>query len=65
MGLILSEIWEWGENVHTSREDALGFGRGLQAINILRNHDEDLEQRGVNFYPPKWEDFHMMEFAKK
>jgi len=33
---------------------AIGYGRGLQSVNILRNGDEDKE-RGVTFYPPGWQ----------
>ena len=38
VGLLLSEIWEWAEGIVTERKYAIGFGRGLQAVNILRNH---------------------------
>ncbi len=41
MGLILCEIWEWFEGVKTDRGLAVAFGRGLQAVNMLRNVDED------------------------
>jgi farnesyl-diphosphate farnesyltransferase len=53
VGLILSEIWGWYENVHTDRSLAIAYGRGLQSVNILRNSAEDLT-RGVSFYPPGW-----------
>src|SRR5699024_4829105 len=29
-------------------------GRGLQAVNILRNQDEDYKERGVRFIPDGW-----------
>lgn len=53
VGLILCEIWEWYEGTKTDRDLAIGYGRGLQSVNILRNGDEDAE-RGVTFYPPGW-----------
>ena len=53
VGLILCEIWEWFEGIKTNRSLAIGYGRALQSINILRNSGEDKE-RGVSFYPPGW-----------
>jgi farnesyl-diphosphate farnesyltransferase len=53
VGLILCEIWEWFEGVKTDRNLTIGYGRGLQSVNILRNSGEDKE-RGVTFYPPGW-----------
>lgn len=53
VGTMLSDIWRWGAGVETDRELAIGYGRGLQAVNILRNQDEDAE-RGVSFMPEGW-----------
>lgn len=53
VGLLLSDIWAWCDGTKTDRNLAVGFGRGLQSVNILRNKDEDLE-RGVTFYPKGW-----------
>ncbi|GAB4075156.1 hypothetical protein GCM10028778_26590 [Barrientosiimonas marina] len=53
VGVMLSDIWEWYDGTQTNREQAIGYGRGLQAVNILRNQDEDSE-RGVNFVPDGW-----------
>lgn len=53
VGLILSDLWAWYDGTQTNRTQALGFGRGLQAVNIARNHAEDL-RRGVNFFPDGW-----------
>ena len=50
VGLILSDLWAWYDGTKTDRALAIGFGRGLQAVNILRNRSEDLG-RGVDFYP--------------
>ena len=59
VGLLLSDLWAWYDGTQTNRQYAIGFGRGLQAVNIVRNHREDL-RRGVNFIPQGWkiEDVH-------
>jgi farnesyl-diphosphate farnesyltransferase len=59
VGLLLSDLWAWYDGTQTNRALAIGFGRGLQAVNILRNHRED-SVRGVSFFPPGWnlEDMH-------
>ena len=59
MGLLLSDLWAWYDNTNTNREQAIGFGRGLQAVNILRNYRDD-KARGVSFFPQGWtlEDMH-------
>ncbi len=64
VGLLLSDLWGWYDNTQTSRAEAIGFGRGLQAVNILRNHKEDL-QRGADFYPDGWTDEQMHEYARR
>ena len=60
VGLLLSDLWAWYDGTQTNRTHAIGFGRGLQAVNILRNHTEDLA-RGVDFFPDGWskEEIHM------
>lgn len=59
VGLLLSDLWAWHDGTQTNRSYAIGFGRGLQAVNIARNHREDLK-RGVDFMPQGWrpEDIH-------
>ncbi|HLR53752.1 MAG TPA: phytoene/squalene synthase family protein [Pseudogracilibacillus sp.] len=54
VGVLLSEIWYWYDGTTTDEELAIGFGRGLQAVNILRNQDEDYQERGVRFIPDGW-----------
>ncbi|NLY79722.1 MAG: squalene/phytoene synthase family protein [Lysinibacillus sp.] len=54
VGVMLSDLWEWDSGVKTDRDLAIGYGRGLQAVNILRNRDEDLQTRGVSFIPDGW-----------
>lgn len=63
VGLMLSDLWAWYDGTKTDRSQAIGFGRGLQAVNILRNHREDLK-RGVEFYPQGWTDQEMQNFAR-
>ena len=64
VGLMLSDLWAWYDGTQTSRMEAIGFGRGLQAVNIVRNHVEDLE-RGVNFFPHGWTVEDMQHYARR
>ncbi|MDX2239308.1 MAG: phytoene/squalene synthase family protein [Leptolyngbyaceae cyanobacterium bins.302] len=63
VGLLLSDLWGWYDGTQTNRMHAIGFGRGLQAVNILRNQAEDLT-RGVNFYPNGWTHEQMHAYAR-
>jgi len=54
VGVMLSEIWKWYDGTETDHDLAIGFGRGLQAVNILRNQHEDYAERGVRFIPEGW-----------
>jgi farnesyl-diphosphate farnesyltransferase len=64
VGLLICDIWGWFDGTPIDRMSAVQFGRGLQAVNILRNRREDSE-RGVNFYPAGWTDEHMFSYARK
>jgi farnesyl-diphosphate farnesyltransferase len=64
VGLVLSDLWTWYDGTQTSRVEAVGFGRGLQTVNILRNREEDLA-RGVDFFPPRWTDEQMHTYARR
>jgi len=64
VGLLLSDLWAWHDGTQTNRTHAIAFGRGLQAVNILRNHTEDLA-RGVEFYPEGWTDERMQTYARR
>jgi farnesyl-diphosphate farnesyltransferase len=64
VGLMLSDLWAWHDGTQTSRTEAIGFGRGLQAVNILRNHSEDLK-RGVDFFPDGWYDQDLFDYARR
>ncbi|SFB06829.1 farnesyl-diphosphate farnesyltransferase [Lentibacillus halodurans] len=64
VGVMLSDIWKWYDGTETDRELAIGYGRGLQAVNILRNQDEDSE-RGVNFVPDGWTKDDMFSYTEQ
>jgi farnesyl-diphosphate farnesyltransferase len=64
VGLMLSDLWAWYDGTQTNRTYAIGFGRGLQAVNILRNHGED-RTRGVDFFPDSWTKEQMQAFARR
>ena len=54
VGVLLSKLWDWSYGYEADYDLAIGFGRGLQAINILRNQEEDMDERGVSFVPNGW-----------
>ncbi|PSL28821.1 farnesyl-diphosphate farnesyltransferase [Planomicrobium soli] len=64
VGTMLSDLWKWHDNTETDPELAISFGRGLQAVNMLRNYDEDLE-RGVSFVPKGWNREDMYNYANE
>ncbi|MUT68709.1 squalene/phytoene synthase family protein [Paenibacillus sp. NEAU-GSW1] len=64
VGELLSELWHWNDGTVTDRTKAVAFGRGLQAVNILRNKIED-QERGVNFYPDGWGIKEMLQYTKR
>lgn len=53
VGVLLSDLWIWYDGTPSRKTDAIGYGRGLQAVNILRNRFEDAA-RGVDFFPAGW-----------
>ncbi|HHP7232474.1 MAG TPA: squalene/phytoene synthase family protein [Xenococcaceae cyanobacterium] len=63
VGLLLSDIWAWYDGTMTNRSYAIGFGRGLQAVNIIRNRTEDLS-RGADFFPDGWQTRDMQQYAR-
>lgn len=65
VGTMLSEIWAWGAGIQTDRELAIGYGRGLQAVNILRNQHEDMDERGVCFVPDGWTREDLFAYAEE
>jgi farnesyl-diphosphate farnesyltransferase len=65
VGVMLSELWEWNAGVKTDRDLAIGYGRGLQAVNILRNEQEDMDERGVSFVPDGWTRSELFAYAEE
>lgn len=64
VGVMLSDLWKENAGIETNRELAIGYGRGLQAVNILRNKDED-SVRGVQFFPNEWTRDDMFNYAEE
>ncbi|SER67690.1 squalene/phytoene synthase family protein [Salisediminibacterium halotolerans] len=63
VGVMLSDIWDWYDGTKTDYQLAIGYGRGLQTVNILRNQDEDAE-RGVSFVPDGWSRADLFHYAE-
>src|SRR5690625_1641423 len=63
VGVMLSDIWEWYDGTKTDKKLAIGYGRGLQAVNMLRNQQED-QERGVKFLPDGWDRQDMFAYAE-
>lgn len=61
-GLLLCDLWAWFDGAQLHRTHAIQFGRGLQAVNILRNRDEDLARR-VDLFPSGWTRERMRDYA--
>lgn len=64
VGLLICDIGAWSDNIQMHRVHAIQFGRGLQAVNILRNRAADLE-RGVDFFPDGWTSTQMHIYARR
>ena len=64
VGLLLSDLWAWYDGTQTNRNYAIGFGRGLQAVNIARNYNEDLK-RNVDFFPDGWQVKDIHNYARR
>ena len=64
VGLLLSDLWAWYNGTQSNRIHAVGFGRGLQSVNILRNHADDVA-RGVEFFPSGWRAEDMHAYARR
>jgi farnesyl-diphosphate farnesyltransferase len=63
VGLLMCDIWAWFDGGQIDRMSAIQFGRGLQAVNILRNRNEDLK-RNVDLFPTGWGMEEMLEYAR-
>lgn len=64
VGVMLSDLWKWHADIDADREQAIGYGRGLQIVNILRNQEEDAE-RGVSYLPDGWSRADLFHYAEE
>ncbi|GFN31687.1 squalene/phytoene synthase family protein [Paenibacillus xylaniclasticus] len=64
VGEMLSELWQWYDGTVSDMKKAVAFGRGLQAVNIMRNREEDLK-RGVDFFPDGWSFKDMLQYTRR
>ncbi|WP_204798957.1 squalene/phytoene synthase family protein [Paenibacillus sacheonensis] len=64
VGEMLSELWLWHDGTQSDLTKAIAFGRGLQAVNILRNRNEDMK-RGVDFFPDGWGFKEMQQYTRR
>ena len=64
VGLLLCDLLAWYDGVQIDRAQAIRFGRGLQAVNVLRNRAEDLE-RGVDYFPTGWAPEQVQAYARR
>ena len=62
VGLLSCDLWSWFDGRQIDRAFAIQLGRGLQAVNILRNREEDIQRR-VDFYPLGWKQEHMLIYT--
>jgi farnesyl-diphosphate farnesyltransferase len=63
VGVLLSDLWAWYDGTPSRKSDAIRYGRGLQAVNILRNRSDDLA-RGVDFFPDGWDETRFLLYAR-
>lgn len=64
VGEMLAELWLWYDGTQSDSTKAIAFGRGLQAVNILRNRTEDIK-RGVDFFPDGWGFKEMQQYTRR
>ncbi|MDR6226860.1 phytoene/squalene synthase family protein [Desmospora profundinema] len=65
VGLLLNDLWKWYDGTEADEDLAVGYGRGLQAVNIIRNREEDLSRGDVDFYPDGWQAEDMFQYARR
>jgi farnesyl-diphosphate farnesyltransferase len=62
--LMLSDLWAWYDGTSTNRTDGVGYGRALQAVNIIIDRVEDTK-RCVDFWPNGWGLADMVRYARQ
>ena len=58
----MCDIWAWYDGSQIDRVYTIQFGRGLQAVNILRNWSEDLK-RNIDYFPTGWQTEETLSYA--
>lgn len=61
--LLLSDLWAWYDGTRTNRTHGIGYGRALQAANMLIDREIDTD-RGVNFWPTGWRAANMIHYVR-
>lgn len=61
--LMLSDLWAWHDGTRSNRTNGIGYGRALQAVNILIDHDVDAT-RGVDFWPDQWQRADLVAYCR-
>lgn len=61
--LMLSDLWAWHDGTRTNRTHGIGYGRALQAANILIDRTSDVD-RGVDFWPTGWQTENMLSYVR-
>jgi farnesyl-diphosphate farnesyltransferase len=63
-GLLFSDLWAWYDGTRTHRGKAVGFGRGLGAVNLMHSRTADLA-RGADLFPSGWGMAEMQAYARR
>ncbi|GAA2808710.1 squalene/phytoene synthase family protein [Crossiella cryophila] len=64
LALMLGDVWAWYDGTQANRAWLLGYGRGVQAANILADQEADRE-RSVSFRPEGWTLAHLHDYAER
>ncbi|WP_236794113.1 squalene/phytoene synthase family protein [Amycolatopsis sp. GM8] len=64
LALMLGDVWTWFDGTRCNRTWLVGYGRGIQAANIMQDKETDA-QRGVSFVPPGWDHRRMHDYARR
>jgi farnesyl-diphosphate farnesyltransferase len=64
VGLLLCDLWAWHDGTISDRSDAVAFGKGLQAVNILQNRADDLAC-GRDYFPREWTESDVRGYATR
>lgn len=62
--LMLADLWAWYDGTRTDRTLGIGYGRALQAVNIIKDVGTD-RNRGVDFWPDGWSFVDMHRYTSR